>query len=114
MYEQPSRLELLRFARRVVVQQNAQQLAQLDHWIADEERREAEQQAGEARRAAVQPGWILGLSPDGRPEEVHVGGCTLAGQRRQRTIPMVQARELLAQDIAAPCDFCRPDSGLGL
>ncbi|MFJ1954358.1 DUF6233 domain-containing protein [Streptomyces microflavus] len=43
--------------------------------------------------------------PDDRPEEVHVGGCTMAAQHRQRTIPVGQARELLVQGIAAPCAF---------
>ncbi|MFK4147686.1 hypothetical protein [Streptomyces sp. NPDC004065] len=41
MSDQPSRLELLRFARRVVVQQATAAVRQLDGWIADEERREA-------------------------------------------------------------------------
>ncbi|MEU7969446.1 hypothetical protein AB0D09_39305 [Streptomyces sp. NPDC049097] len=38
MHDSPSRLELLRFARRVVVQQATASLAQIDGWIAVEER----------------------------------------------------------------------------
>ncbi|MFZ4266602.1 DUF6233 domain-containing protein [Streptomyces arboris] len=113
MYEELSRVEMLRFARRVVAQQSAQQLAQLDHWIADAERAEVERQAREARRAAVQPGWILGLTDD-RPDEVHVGGCTMAGQRRLRPIPREEACRLIVQQIAGPCGFCRPDTELGV
>src|SRR5690348_11977747 len=41
-----SRLDMLRFARRVVEQQTARQLALIDRWIADEERREAERRQG--------------------------------------------------------------------
>ncbi|MFF5860357.1 hypothetical protein ACFY8B_32885 [Streptomyces sp. NPDC012751] len=39
-----SRLDALRFARRVVAEQTIRQPAHSDRWIADEERREAEHQ----------------------------------------------------------------------
>ncbi|MFB8101363.1 DUF6233 domain-containing protein [Streptomyces sp. NPDC056007] len=113
MNEEPSRLAMLRFARRVVEQQAEQQLAQLDRWIADEERRETERQAGEARRAAAEPQWTIGLTQDGRPEEVHAPDCRMAGQRRRPTVTVDQAREALGQGVAA-CTFCRPDTELGL
>ncbi|MFI9549811.1 hypothetical protein ACIHAR_38910 [Streptomyces sp. NPDC052016] len=46
--EQPlSRLDALRFARRVVEQQAVRQLGLIDRWIAEEERREAERRRGE-------------------------------------------------------------------
>ncbi|MFE7160554.1 hypothetical protein [Streptomyces sp. NPDC057636] len=41
-----SRLDMLRFARRIAVQQ----VEQIDRWIATEERREAERQRGEQAR----------------------------------------------------------------
>ncbi|MFF6904509.1 DUF6233 domain-containing protein [Streptomyces sp. NPDC012389] len=106
---EPSRLAMLQFARRIAVQQ----VDQIDRWIAIEEQREAEQQAAAARRAAAVPPWTIGLTQDGRPEEVHAPGCMMAGQRRQRTATVDQAREALVQGIA-PCSFCRPDTELGL
>ncbi|MFI7239649.1 DUF6233 domain-containing protein [Streptomyces cyaneofuscatus] len=104
-----SRLDKLRFARAVAVQN----LEQIDRWIADEERREAERQTAEAQRAAAEPQWIIGLTQDGRPEEVHAPDCTMAGQRQQRTVTVDQAREALVQGVAA-CAFCRPDTELGI
>nr|WP_202462511.1 DUF6233 domain-containing protein [Streptomyces sp. SID8374] len=100
---------MLQFARRIAVQQ----VDQIDRWIADEEQRQAEQQAAAARRAAAEPQWTIGLTQNGRPEEVHAPGCTMAGQRRQRTATVDQAREALAQGVTA-CAFCRPDTELGL
>ncbi|MGW4518436.1 hypothetical protein ACWEO4_42525 [Streptomyces sp. NPDC004393] len=54
----PSRLELLRFARRVVVQQATVALAQLDRWIAEEQRREAERRRARDMRPNP-PEWLL-------------------------------------------------------
>ncbi|MFI0503220.1 hypothetical protein ACH3WN_10175 [Streptomyces albogriseolus] len=58
MSDQPSRLELVRFARRVVVQQATAAARQLDGWIADEERREAEWRRGE-EMLPPPPEWLL-------------------------------------------------------
>src|SRR5690606_7249556 len=56
--DQSSRLQMLHFARRVVVQQATAALTQIDQWIADEERREAERQRGEQARPAP-PDWLI-------------------------------------------------------
>ncbi|MFJ9979717.1 DUF6233 domain-containing protein [Streptomyces cyaneofuscatus] len=108
MSEEPSRLEMLHFARRIAVQN----LAQIDKWIAAEEQREADRAAGASQRAAAEPQWTIGLSTNGAPEEVHAPGCSMAGQRQQRTATVDQAREALVQGVQA-CEFCRPDTELG-
>lgn len=46
MNDESSRLQMLRFTRRVVAQQEAAALAQIDGWITAEERREAERRRG--------------------------------------------------------------------
>ncbi|WP_307787321.1 hypothetical protein [Streptomyces musisoli] len=51
----PSRLDLLRFARRVVEQQT---VAALDGWIAEKECRETERQRGESARSPA-PDWLI-------------------------------------------------------
>ncbi|WP_433406894.1 DUF6233 domain-containing protein [Streptomyces sp. CA-146814] len=109
MSEEPSKLIMLRFARRIAVQQ----VQQIDRWIAAEEQREADRSAGEAQRAAAGPQWTIGLTQAGRPEEVHAPDCSMAGQRQQRTVSVDQAREALVQGVAA-CQFCRPDTELGI
>ncbi|MFD8354916.1 hypothetical protein ACFV1X_39110 [Streptomyces coelicoflavus] len=55
---EPSRLELLHFTRRVVMQQATAALRQIDRWIAAEERREAERRLGEEKRPPP-PAWLL-------------------------------------------------------
>lgn len=107
--DQPSRLDLLRFLERV-------QLVDLERtrrWIADEERREAERQQGEAARPAP-PDWLLdyGLNRDAMPVGVHVGGCHMAGTRA-RGVDSDTARRALAAGVQA-CTHCRPDSELGI
>ncbi|MEV5546448.1 hypothetical protein AB0L35_09920 [Streptomyces sp. NPDC052309] len=55
--EQPlSRLDALRFTRRVVEQQAVRQLGLIDRGIAEEERREAERRQGERMRPAPRTG----------------------------------------------------------
>lgn len=79
---------------------------------AEQQEREYEQQ--EQRRAAVaEPPWLIGLGPGGIPEEVHAPGCTMAGQRQTRSISTEEARRALTEGVAA-CQFCRPDSELGI
>lgn len=109
--EPPSRLDLLRFARRVVVQQAKAAIAQIDRWIAVEERREAEQRRGmEARPPA--PAWLLEQGLSGRDAVyVHVGDCWNAGKRSKR-MERDEARRALADGVK-PCPQCRPDSVLG-
>jgi hypothetical protein len=114
MSDNPSRLEMLRFARRVVEQQAKASLAQLDRWIAVEERRERERAEGEARRPPS-AGWLLerGLSGAGRRGAyVHVGGCWNAGSRSV-AVSREEAVEALRHEVPA-CTHCRPDTELGL
>ncbi|MFJ4627124.1 DUF6233 domain-containing protein [Streptomyces sp. NPDC088847] len=112
MSDNPSRLELLQFARRVVVQQATSALAQLDGWIAAEERREAESSKPEETRPAP-PDWVVERAPD-RKElvAVHRGYCWGAGRNRA-TVTRAQAVEALQQQVPA-CTECRPDTALGL
>ncbi len=112
MSDTPSRLELLHFARRVVVQQATAALAQLDGWIADEERRAAERRRGEEARPAS-PEWLIerGLSRN-NVVAVHRGDCWDAGKRHV-PVTRAQAVEALRQQIPA-CTKCRPDTALGL
>ncbi|MGW1102690.1 DUF6233 domain-containing protein [Streptomyces sp. NPDC002540] len=109
MSDNPSRLVMLRFLRRV----QEQQLAQTDRWIADEERREAERQQGDEHRPPP-PDWVVELSigEGRRPTEVHTGYCHAIGKRR-RAIDRDQALALLADGIRA-CAHCRPDTELGV
>ncbi|ELS55837.1 DUF6233 domain-containing protein [Streptomyces viridochromogenes] len=107
----PSSLELLHFARRVVVQQATAALAQLDRWIADEERREAERRRGEERRPPP-PEWLIerGLNPK-NIVAVHTGDCWGLGDRC-RPVSRSQALEALEHGVPA-CRLCRPDTALG-
>ncbi|MFF1838006.1 DUF6233 domain-containing protein [Streptomyces sp. NPDC058231] len=109
MSDSPSRLAMLRFARRIAVQQ----VEQIDRWIAAEERRETEPEQGERARPPT-PDWIieLGIGVGSRPIDVHVGGCYAAGKRR-RAITREQALAALADGIRA-CIHCRPDTELGV
>jgi hypothetical protein len=107
--EEIPRLTLLRFLRRV----QEQQLEQTDRWIAAEEQR-----AAAAARAArvvppADPGFVVshGIGQDRRPFEVHVGDCRMA--KRTQPVPPMEARRLLGEGVEA-CQFCRPDSELGM
>ncbi|MFI1166596.1 DUF6233 domain-containing protein [Streptomyces sp. NPDC020801] len=104
----PSKLEKLRIARAFLIHQ----LDQVDRWIADEERKRAEQQRGIEARPAP-PDWILehGLNRDAPPVAVHVGGCHMAG-KRWKGVPRDVALRALAEGVEA-CGHCRPDAELG-
>ncbi|MFG2607342.1 DUF6233 domain-containing protein [Streptomyces sp. NPDC048514] len=108
-----TRLDMLRFARRVVEHQAARQLALMDRWIADEERREAERQ----RRLAVRrtaPDWLIERGLNGRSAVyVHVGGCSGAGGR-SKGIGRQQAVRALTEGGVTACPLCRPDTMLGI
>ncbi|MFI1732668.1 DUF6233 domain-containing protein [Streptomyces acidicola] len=104
----PSRLGLLRFLERV----QERDLARTRRWIADEERRQAEQRRGEERRPPA-PEWLLQQSLGGRhPVAVHVGGCHMAGSHA-RGVARDQALRALTDGVPA-CTHCRPDTELGL
>ncbi|MGW7821942.1 DUF6233 domain-containing protein [Streptomyces puniciscabiei] len=111
--QQLSRLDALRFARRVLEQHTARQLAAIDQWIADEERREAERRQGEQQRPPA-PEWLIqyGLNR-ANLDAVHVGGCWAAKKSgRCRPATRAQAAEALRQQVP-PCVHCRPDDALG-
>lgn len=102
-----SRLDVLRFLERV-------QLGDLERtrrWIANEERREREQQRGHDARPPA-PDWLLeqGIG-DGPAVYVHVGGCWSA-KKRCRGVTRDQALRALVDGVDA-CPQCRPDTELG-
>ncbi|MEZ0162912.1 DUF6233 domain-containing protein [Streptomyces griseorubens] len=114
MTEQPSRLQMLHFARRVVVQQATAALTQIDQWIADEERREAERQRGEQAQPAP-PDWLIqyGLN-HANVDAVHCGDCWAAAKSgRCRPASREQVLDALRQQVP-PCLHCRPDTALGI
>ncbi|MEU0087203.1 DUF6233 domain-containing protein [Streptomyces sp. NPDC006274] len=104
-----NRLEVLRFLRRV----QEQQLQQTDRWIAQEQQRAAAAACAERTRPPADPGFVVshGIGADRRPFEVHVGDCRMA--KRTKPISPEQARRTLADGVEA-CQFCRPDTELGL
>ncbi|MEU8729389.1 DUF6233 domain-containing protein [Streptomyces tendae] len=111
---EPSRLELLHFTRRVVMQQATAALRQIDGWIAEEERREAERRRREEDRPP-HPEWLVqhGLNPK-NIDAVHTGDCwTVEGSDRCRPVSRDQAVEAIRHQVPA-CTFCRPDTVLGL
>jgi len=99
---------MLRFARRIAVQQ----VEQIDRWIAAEERRETEQKRGEQARPPA-PDWLIEMGLGGRdPVYVHVGGCHMAG-KRSRGVERDQALRAVTEGVDA-CPHCRPDTELGV
>jgi hypothetical protein len=104
----PTYLEKLRIVRGFL----AHQLDQVDRWIAEEERKTAEQRRGVEALPPV-PDWLLemGLNRDAPPNMVHVGGCHMAG-KRSKGISRGDALRWLAGGVPA-CSHCRPDSELG-
>ncbi|MFF7358351.1 DUF6233 domain-containing protein [Streptomyces filipinensis] len=111
MSEPMTRLDALRFARRVVARHTERQLALIDAWIADEERREAECRQGEENRPQA-PEWLLelGLNPD-TVVYVHAGSCWNASKRR-RGVDQATARQAIADGVPA-CPHCQPHAALG-
>ncbi|WP_225824971.1 DUF6233 domain-containing protein [Streptomyces naphthomycinicus] len=108
-----TRLDMLRFARRVVEHQAARQLALMDRWIADEERRETERQRGLAARREA-PAWTIERGLNGRSAVyVHAGGCAGAGGR-VKGVGREQAVRALTDGGVPACPLCRPDTVLGI
>ncbi|MYQ61991.1 hypothetical protein GA0115242_100539 [Streptomyces sp. SolWspMP-5a-2] len=108
----PSYLELLQFTRRVVEQQARASLRQLDRWIADEERREAERRQAEEQRLPP-PEWLIERGLDRSSlVAVRTGDCWDPG-KRQMAATREQARDAIRQQVPA-CSKCRPDTWLGL
>ncbi|MGW4227652.1 DUF6233 domain-containing protein [Streptomyces bauhiniae] len=113
MSDSPSELELLYFARRVVVQQATSALAQLDGWIAAAEQREAGRRRAQEARPAP-PDWLLQSNSGGsRAAFVHTGDCRKAAGERWRPVTEQQAREALREQVP-PCPLCRPETALGI
>ncbi|MFI8440162.1 DUF6233 domain-containing protein [Streptomyces rochei] len=117
MSDNPSRLELLRFTRRVVEQQARASLRQLDRWIADEERRQAEHRQAEHRQAEERrpppPEWLIERGLDRTSlVAVHTGDCWDPGKNLMPAT-REQARDAIRQQVPA-CSKCRPDTRLGL
>ncbi|KUM96198.1 hypothetical protein AQI95_42755, partial [Streptomyces yokosukanensis] len=105
---------MLRFARRVVEQQTARQLALIDRWIADEERLERERRQGEERRPPA-PQWLIQYGLNRRNvDAVHTGDCWAAAKSgRCRPATRQQALDALRRQVPA-CPHCRPDTALGI
>ncbi|MGW2501854.1 DUF6233 domain-containing protein [Streptomyces sp. NPDC001588] len=109
----PSRIDLLHFARRVVFQQATAALTQIDAWIAQEEERESRQRQAEEMRPPPAD-WLLerGLNKS-NTVAVHVGGCwTVRKSSRCIGVSQQQALDALRQQVPA-CTHCRPDTELG-
>ncbi|MEV6938681.1 DUF6233 domain-containing protein [Streptomyces sp. NPDC051132] len=113
--EQPlSRLDALRFARRVVEEQAERQLALIDRWIANEEQRQAERRRGEEKRQEPAQ-WLIqyGLNRS-NVDAVHTGDCWAAARSgRCRPATRQQVLDALLQQVPA-CVHCRPDTALGI
>ncbi|MFJ3235817.1 DUF6233 domain-containing protein [Streptomyces sp. NPDC086787] len=114
MDEEPSRLQLLRFARRVVVQQAAAALDQLDSWIAAEQQREDGQRRAQEMRPSP-PEWLIEHGLNTRNIDfVHTGDCWAAAKSgRCKPATRQQALDALRQQIPA-CTHCRPDTAFGV
>ncbi|MFD9633637.1 DUF6233 domain-containing protein, partial [Streptomyces violascens] len=82
-------------------------------WITAEEQREA---AMARRTPPPPPDWILSYLRTGstsRADAVHVGGCGMTG-KRTKPITREQALRALTVEDVPPCQYCRPDSELGV
>ncbi|MGW0167363.1 DUF6233 domain-containing protein [Streptomyces sp. NPDC003343] len=110
----PSKLDLLHFARRVVFQQATAALAQIDTWIAQEEERESRQRQADEMRPAP-PEWAVerGLQKTNLVA-VHTGDCwTVRKSSRCVGVSRAQAIDALRRQVPA-CTHCRPDTALGV
>jgi hypothetical protein len=110
MSTEHSRLEMLRFLRRYVVQE----LARIDDWIQQEQLHADHERERRriATRAAERPWWIQ--LEGNRPVRLHLGGCFFISRHDEgRACTRDQAVEALARG-AEPCGGCRPDADLGV
>ncbi|MEU2931204.1 DUF6233 domain-containing protein [Streptomyces sp. NPDC007251] len=97
-----------------MAQQAVRQLALIDRWIAEEERRQAERRRGEEMRPAL-PDWLIQYGLNRRNvDAVHTGDCwAVAKSGRCRPATRQQALDALCRQVPA-CVHCRPDTVLGL
>ncbi|MGW5658435.1 DUF6233 domain-containing protein [Streptomyces humi] len=110
----PSRLDLLYFARRVVQQQAERSLAEIDRWIAVEERKAAALRRA-AERDRQRPDWVVQYGLNRRNIDwLHRGDCWAAAKSgRCRPVTREQALDALRHDVPA-CTHCQPDTELGV
>lgn len=102
----PSRLEMLRFARRVA----EQHLAQINRWIVEEEQREAEAERRQ-ERAHAERRWKIEPQHGDRPALLHRGGCTRF-ETQVGYLDREEALIALAEPDIQPCEVCQPETGL--
>lgn len=106
----PSRLELLRFLRRYLLNE----LARVDGWIQQETLRDEGRRGAHLRatRAAERPWWLH--HEDGKPVRLHASGCFFISRHDTGgACTRREALEALAQGAEA-CSGCRPDTDLGV
>jgi hypothetical protein len=87
--------------------QAARQLALIDRWIAEEERRQAERLRGEQVRRAM-PEWLIQYGLNRRNVDVvHTGDCWAAARSGRRCRPAIrqQALDALRRQVPA-CVQC--------
>jgi hypothetical protein len=108
-----TRLDMLRFTRRVVEEQAVRQLALIDRWIADEERREAEHRRGLQARPPA-PEWLMerGIGQGAPVTRIHRGDCHMATGVRMKRITEEEAKRALYAHIELACPHCNPDTAL--
>ncbi|MER6983557.1 DUF6233 domain-containing protein [Streptomyces carpinensis] len=97
----------------MVVQQATAALAQIDGWIAAEQRREAERRRGAEIRPPA-PEWLVevGLNKNNLVA-VHTGDCW-DPDKRARPVTRAEALDALTRLQAQACSKCRPDTALGV
>ncbi|MEV8353172.1 DUF6233 domain-containing protein [Streptomyces niveus] len=100
------RLAMLRFHRRVQLQQ----LAQTDEWIAIWEQRAAEH--ARRRPPPPDPDWALEIGKGALPVWVHTTECW--NSFFMHAISREQAIEALTRGGVPPCILCRPERELGV
>ncbi|WP_323377511.1 DUF6233 domain-containing protein [Streptomyces sp. RB17] len=107
-----SRLGALRFARRVVEQQATREPGLIDRWIADEQRREAEERRGQERRPPT-PDWLLEVGLNRTTRSTSTAATAGTPVNGLALWPQAEAMRALTDGVPA-CLLCRPDSELGV
>jgi hypothetical protein len=59
------------------------------------------------------PAWALEVDRTRQPAAVHVGDCTMGGERGRPLTRDAALRAIAVEGVAA-CPFCRPDAALGV
>lgn len=110
MHDLPPDLDRLRTLRTWY----AMWLGRIDQAIEKAEEQQRTEELKAQRQVTATPDWIveLGIGQGAPPVDVHIGGCHMAGKRRQ-TISRDEAVQLISQGVNA-CTHCRPDTELGL